>query len=267
MAYFKEPQEFRILSGKNLYFKTHFHPQVEIILCTLGEIELTIEQTTYLLKQNECAIIFPNQSHSYMRRHEDLPSKAWLAIIPMHFVEDFEAELDSTYPVYPILKGTQLPPHFLNLFEALYSSFSQNASNTRLYRAFSNLMLAYLIPELTLKSSMHSYDLALTPRILNYLAANLSEPLPLAQVAKAFGISKNTLSHIFAKELNTTYLTYITSLRIEAAKKLLCKTTHSISCIASESGFQSERSFYRSFRSHMNCSPAQYRRQHISAKK
>lgn len=267
MPYHKEPQDFRILLSKNIYFKNHFHPQAELILCTIGEIKLTIDETVYTLYQNDCAIIFPNQSHSYSREHEDNPNEGYIAIIPMNYVEDFETELDTTFPTNPIIKSPELPPHFIDMFEILYTSSNTEKPDIRLYKAFSNMLLAYIIPKLTLKSASHSYDLALTPRILNYLAANKQQALTLESVAKTFGISKNTLSHIFTRELDTTYLNYITSIRLEAAKKLLKKTNYSIAEIAEQSGFQSERSFYRVFATQMNCSPAQYRKQLNPAKK
>ena len=40
MAYQKEPGDFRVLYGKNLYFKLHFHPQCEIVYCKSGLIQL-----------------------------------------------------------------------------------------------------------------------------------------------------------------------------------------------------------------------------------
>lgn len=267
MAYQKEPQEFRILSGKNLYFKEHFHPQTEIVLCTEGQIELTVEEKSYVVECGDCAVVFPNQPHSYRRCHGDFQSDAYLAIIPIHYVEDFEAELDTTFPIHPIIRRQELPPNFEKMMEALYVAGEEEGTNIRLYKAFSNLILAYLMPKLSLKSAAKSYDLALTPRILNYLAANQKESLPLAQVARTFGISRNTLSQIFSKELHTTYLEYITSLRLDTAEKLLRKTNLAVSVVAAESGFQSERSFYRVFKERKNCSPAQYRQQYKSAKK
>lgn len=267
MIYQKEPQSFRVLKCHNLYFKTHFHPQAELIYCTHGQIELIIEEVSYLLQSGDCAIVFPNRPHAYLRRHEDAPSESYLAILPLNYVEDFETELDSTVPVHPIVKSEHLPSIFEHAFLSLYEAFEQKESDIRLYKGFANVLLACLLPQLTLKAAANSYDLALTPRILNYLSVNLDTPLSLTQTAKAFGISKNTLSNIFTKELHTTYLTYVNNLRLDHARRLLKKTTLSVSAIAFESGFQSERSFYRIFREQMHCTPRQYRERKKSAKK
>lgn len=264
MIYRKEPQDFRILHTQNIYFNTHFHPQTEILLCTKGNIDLFIEDSCHTLSSGDCAVIFPNQPHSYMRSREDAPSEAYLAIIPIHYLEDYEAELDTTFPLNPIIRCDILPHGFEHIFSLLYHSFHAQSGDIRMYKAFSSLLLAYIIPQLTLKSAAKSYDLALTPRILNYLSGNIRRKLSLEQVAGTFGISKNTLSSIFRTELHTTYLSYVNNLRLDSAKKLLRKTSLSIASISAESGFQSERSFYRFFRDKMGCTPAQYRRQHSS---
>lgn len=261
MLYQKEPQDFRVLHTKNLYFKTHFHPQTEVLFCTKGEINLFVEDKCHKLLKGDCAVIFPNQPHSYIRSHEDDPSEAYLAIIPLHYVDDYETELDTTFPKTPLIHSDILPSYFELMFSSLLEAFVEHTEDIRMYKAISNLLLACTIPKLTLKSAAKSYDIALTPRILNYLAANLKLPLSLGQVARTFGISKNTLSSIFKQELHTTYLSYLNNLRLESAKKLLKKTSLSIASVSSESGFQSERSFYRFFHRQVGCTPSEYRRQ------
>ena len=267
MAYQKEPGDFRVLYGKNLYFKLHFHPQCEIVYCKSGHIQLIIEENEYLIRENECAVVFPNLSHGYRRYEKNEMSEAYLVIVPVNYVEDFKTELDAAYPVNPVLAKEQLPEFFEEIIVKLFEAFSDSTHNIRLYKAFSGMLLAYTIPRFKLKSAVSSYDMELTPRILNYISCNLTNDMTLENVSKTFGISKNTLSEIFTKELHTTYVVHINSVRIEAAKKLLKKTNHSISAIAFESGFKSERSFFRVFKDTMKCSPAQYRKQHKTARK
>ena len=89
---------------------------------------------------------------------------------------------------------------------------------------------------------------------------HFTEPITLDSVANALGYSANYLSHCIQKLYGLNFCTALSSLRIERARSLLTSSDKSITEICYESGFGSERSFLRQFKSIMGFSPSEYRK-------
>lgn len=81
----------------------------------------------------------------------------------------------------------------------------------------------------------------------------------LGNVAEHFDISNNNLSQQFKRKFGVTPIKYVTSLRIEKAKKLLLETTLSINDISVQCGFIELTSFLRNFKSLTVVTPTQFR--------
>jgi AraC-like DNA-binding protein len=81
----------------------------------------------------------------------------------------------------------------------------------------------------------------------------------LGSVAERFDISNNNLSQQFKRKFGVTPIKYVTSLRIEKAKKLLLETSLPVNDIAVQCGFLELTSFLRNFKSLTVVTPTQYR--------
>lgn len=97
--------------------------------------------------------------------------------------------------------------------------------------------------------------------VLEYVNRSFQEPMTLESVAERFYLSHAHLSRLFRKELNMTFVEYLTALRLESARQDLLYTHDSITRLALNNGFSSVKSFNQYFRRSFDCSPAQYRRQ------
>ncbi len=83
----------------------------------------------------------------------------------------------------------------------------------------------------------------------------------VALAAKHFHISEAHMRRIFASELHTSPIAYITSARIELAKsKLISRTEKNMSQIASDCGFSSVYYFSSAFKKSTGETPTEYRR-------
>jgi AraC-like DNA-binding protein len=88
------------------------------------------------------------------------------------------------------------------------------------------------------------------------------EPIGLDDVAHEAGMSASTLNHLLHKYSQTTFLAYLTDLRLDEAKRLLRETDRDITDIAFEAGFGSLATFNRRFRADDSKTPQQYRGEH-----
>ena len=97
---------------------------------------------------------------------------------------------------------------------------------------------------------------------MEYIAAHYSDGnLSLDEVSKAVGISAPYLSGIFSEVNKGGFLAYLSSYRVEQAKKYLADTNDTVAGIGKKCGFNSAQSFSRVFRKQTGMSPGQYREQ------
>ncbi len=97
-----------------------------------------------------------------------------------------------------------------------------------------------------------------------FIEANLSEPLPLALVARKSGLSESHFCRIFREGTGLTMKDYVNRRRIQWAKKELLKSETRISEIAFLIGYQSLSQFNRSFSRITGRSPSRYRSEELS---
>jgi AraC-like DNA-binding protein len=96
-------------------------------------------------------------------------------------------------------------------------------------------------------------------RAVTFIEVHLGEPLKLAGIAAAAGLSTRSLVRIFQKEVGTTVVDFILRRRIARAKDRLRKTDRTCAEVAFEAGFGSVQHFNRIFRRHEHVPPGEWR--------
>jgi len=92
-----------------------------------------------------------------------------------------------------------------------------------------------------------------------YKNANLTLPI----LAKKLQLSVPQLSQLLNDNLNKSFALYVNELRIEEAKRLLVENSYmTIELISEACGYNSQSTFYSSFKQFENITPAQYRKQY-----
>ncbi len=94
---------------------------------------------------------------------------------------------------------------------------------------------------------------------IKYINLNYTNDISLSEAAEASNLSVYYFSRIFKKEMGCSFKEYITTLRIEAAKRKLKKDDENISSIAKEIGYNNPGYFSRVFKEHEGISPSTYR--------
>lgn len=75
---------------------------------------------------------------------------------------------------------------------------------------------------------------------INYIHDNYMSDLSLDAVADYLGINKYYLSHLFRQEMDTSFINYLTKIRIETVINLIAKRNYSISELACLTGYNDE---------------------------
>ena len=94
---------------------------------------------------------------------------------------------------------------------------------------------------------------------INYIDANYDKPVTLAEIARASCLSVSRLAHIFKEQMGITMIDYLTSVRIERAKRLLLSTEQNCTEICFQVGYNNQSYFTRTFKELVGMTPRQFR--------
>ena len=96
--------------------------------------------------------------------------------------------------------------------------------------------------------------------IIRYLQEHLDKEISLNILADEFHLNSQYISQLFKSEIGVNFLAYLTSIRMERAKKLLLATSLSIGEISEKCGYADYRVFTKVFKKEEGSTPSQYRR-------
>lgn len=100
--------------------------------------------------------------------------------------------------------------------------------------------------------------------ITKYMQDHLSEEVSLHILSEEFHLNSQYISQLFKNEIGVNFLTYLTNIRMEHAKKLLLSTSLSIAEVSEQSGYGDYRVFTKVFKKLEGITPSQYRRDFLS---
>ena len=108
-----------------------------------------------------------------------------------------------------------------------------------------------------LQQEYHSSSLV--KRVKKYVLANYFQELSLTGIAEEMGVNPNYLSRSFSKEYGDSLISYINTVRLQAAASLLKNTNLKNYEIAERVGYQNVEYFARVFKKTMGVTPGEYR--------
>lgn len=103
--------------------------------------------------------------------------------------------------------------------------------------------------------------------VLQYVERHYTEDIGLESVAEKVQLSPNYLSAIFKQTTGSSFIDYVTNLRMEKAKQSLMDLNVSIFEIAESIGYNSSQYFSRVFKNNVGITPSAYRNKVIATKK
>ena len=105
-----------------------------------------------------------------------------------------------------------------------------------------------------------SHNNSLIDKVTNYLENNFNDRnLSLQTVSDFFSVNESYMSFFFKEQTGTNFSTFLETLRINKAGELLKSSDESITSIARNVGYNSDKTFRRVFQKHFHISPCNYR--------
>ena len=94
-----------------------------------------------------------------------------------------------------------------------------------------------------------------------YIDAHFAEDISVVDIARESGFSESQFRRVFERVIAKSPIDYITTIRLNAARKLLTTTEKSVAEIAVEVGFFDQSHFIKAFKRERGTTPGRYRRQ------
>jgi len=254
LPFYENNREIKIGGSYNLVFPNHLHNSVEMILVTEGTLRLEIQETIFEIKAGEFAIVFPNQTHAY---HGGGGTHR-MVIAGLQYCGGFLTSLTSFQPVCPVLDASSLHPNVAFAMETLVQE--DPSSSPQVFQALIQLILARVIPHLSLQKTDSSSPYDLPQRLMQYVGEHFREPLTLDILASNLHVSKYHLSRVFSGKIGMSFTRYINEFRLDFAAARIRTTDEPLTQIWLEAGFDSQRTFNRVFSQTFGMSPSEYRK-------
>lgn len=111
--------------------------------------------------------------------------------------------------------------------------------------------------ELTSSTNHHYTNLVNT--ITQYMEKNYAQDITLEDVATYVSMNSAYLSRFFKQQTGKNFLGYLSEMRVEKAKEMLCDPTLKVYEIGQMVGYKSTKHFYKIFKTYEGVTPTEYR--------
>ena len=238
---------------------THLHRDLELVLLFEGETEVLADSVHAKMKGGDVFLTFPNQIHAYktIQRERYMIFTVKADLLP-ELAEVFELSI----PRSPVSEGAGRDPNVLALFEALAEAcrLENHPYADARRRGYLLALFAELLGRMDI-TGIAVGDSGALRSIVAFCTRNFSENLSLSLLEEKLHLNKYYISHLFSGKLGLRFNDYVNSLRISEACRYLVATDRSITEISELVGFNTLRTFNRSFIKQMGMSPSEYRKQ------
>ena len=253
----KRKQKRYIVGPVNKYpYPAHIHDAVEIVVLRKGYLNMTVNGEPYLLEPDSILAVFPRMVHSYENASEDAEG-VFIGFTPA-VIDEFHTALTTLWPVAPLTRIEEDDGELERAVQRL-DMFSKEESGNPLLLAYIHLFMACLLTKLKLAPSSELHGNSFMYEVTDYIQEHSAENLSLESVAKAVGVGKSHLSHLFSQKLKINFRRYLNTIRVEKACVLLQKSEKSVKEVCFECGFDSTRTFHRVFLEEQKVTPGEYR--------
>lgn len=251
----------------------HWHNSFEIIYVRDGSLEVELENTVGLLHAGDFILIHPRRIHSTACKNYN---SSIVLQVPYPFLQanipNIQNILFSCSPADFSDENKQAADHVRQDLEQLQRFYQEQPEgyslkiNSILFDLLYVLYRNFTVRQSTDIKKSEKY-LERLGHITSYVKEHYEQDISLADAAADAGLSPEYFSRFFKKYMETTFIQYLNTIRLEHCFNEIIGTDYSISDIAERNGFRSYKLFTKLFRYHYGCSPREKRKSQKELKK
>lgn len=268
------------------FVRWHWHEELEIDVVIEGRMQCLVGNDSFLLEKGDAVFINQNVMHS-IHPVDNEPGRFHAIVFHPTILFSYTKTYLNTKYLLPIVGNTNIKyylmkpecEHFNQAAEYLTELVNtlekadfgyELVAKTCLFRFW--LLLLYEFnpsnPANTVPESP-SLNETRTKDAIIYIQEHYNEPVTLDEIAAAIHVSKSECCRCFKKSLQSTPFEYLMKYRIFMASMKIRQDAAnelSFSEIATSVGFNNVSYFNKLFKSYLQCTPSQYRKNLKSGK-
>jgi AraC-like DNA-binding protein len=227
---------------------------LELVYIAEGEMNACVDGKWITARKNDLLIVPSFSLHRY-----DSPNSnsVIILIIPLDYISSFPNRISGVKYLDILLSACAETSKIAYCLETLLENSDQNAE-PYLIRGQIYSILGILISKFTDEGKPRKIDASCVKEVLDYIVNNYRRRLSLKNISKSLGYSESHISHIFNRVVGCSIPEYIGSLRARTAGVLLLESKKPLADIAIDAGFNSMRSFYRTFYKCFGLTPTKF---------
>ena len=250
--------------------RLHFHDHFEIMLPLTSPGNIFVNDQVYPLERGTLYLIGESTLHRTMAN--GFHSRYILHISRKALTDLSTPQTDFTQLMQVNFRRAVLNSEEMTELIELFQDLDRNkndgtfGSDIRQTVALLRLLIR-VAPTLNAASAgeaIRNKDFLRVAPILDYIRANLAEPLSLDQIASQFYLSKHYLCRIFKSATGFSVMEYIIYSRVLRARQLLQEGV-SVQQAGEMSGFSDNSHFIRTFGHLTGVTPGRYAKEHLSS--
>lgn len=217
------------------------------------------KDTPTRVESGNMVLYHPKEFQKYIYLDKDHPTVYWI-----HFAGSDIDKIFRQYGLNPsvrtIMAGTH--PYYIQIFERIISEL-------QLQQEYFEESTSLLLTQLIITTARFSHERVLDKsnivleeviQATTYFHEHYREELNIESYIESNGFGMSSFFRKFKHYTGVTPLQYLINIRLSNAKKLLETTDHSVSEIASLTGYDNALYFSRLFHKHIGMSPREYKR-------
>lgn len=236
-------------------FLAHIQYNLEILLMRKGSAEISIDDQTIIVKENELCIIPPNRIHKGFTHSECCEYHC--LIIDHSLYDNWFKAAEQKFP----LKCTDQAivnacKSVFNLLEQKPRYYKQEI-NAHIILMFANLFRLGNEQSVTDGPASDNHRIDMTRAAIIYMYKNFTSDISIDDIANAAGFSKYYFCRCFKEITGQTPLNYLNYIRLKSAKALLKSGSSNITETALKCGFNNASYFCKLYKKYFGKSPKQ----------
>jgi AraC-like DNA-binding protein len=256
---------------KEFSFPLHYHDEFELnFIVNAGGAKRIVGDHIEVIEDAELVLIGPNLYHSWFTHqcksedireitiqwHKDLLGEKFLCRNQLNFIRSmFERahrgisfSKETIQGISPRIRSLNEKSGFDSVLELM--SILHDLSISRNTRTLSNA---------TFCNEQFSANSRRIEKAFQYMNGNFDRPVTLSEVAKLVNMTEVSFSRFIKKRTGNTFIDTLNEIRLGHASRKLIDTTHSISEISYNCGFNNISNFNRIFKKKKGCTPKEFR--------
>ena len=250
----------------NVKYIPHFHEEPELVYVMEGNLNVTIGNNGFVLKENEICIFTPGVIHNlYSHEYNKSFVMKLFPAIDISNIQLNNAVITPASDNYDILKNY------------ISDIINENTKKAKGYELAANIIAEKILLYIIRNTDYHILENTMQIKRENesdflnsvtaFLEQHYAEQFSLEEVAKHLNFTKSYFCHYFKEVTGVTFWNYYTLFRLEKAIQMMKENpSKKYIEISENSGFKNIRTFNESFRKYHMCTPREYIRKYYKAK-